>query len=81
MIEFVNKLKDFRKKNNLTQKDVADYLEVTQSQYSLHELGKSILNANQILKLCELYKCTPNDLLGVKGVYEVATKDWDKEED
>ncbi|MDY0277172.1 MAG: helix-turn-helix transcriptional regulator [Acholeplasma sp.] len=75
-----NRVKEFRAKSKLTQREVAKLLNMTQANYCDIENGKVIPNANQILKLCELYKCTPNDILGVKGVYEVATKDWDKEE-
>lgn len=72
-----NKLKHYRQLNNLLQTDVAKLLHLTQQQYSNLESGFSILNANQILKLCELYNVSPNELLGWRGVYEVATKDWD----
>ncbi|CCV63764.1 putative transcriptional regulator [Alteracholeplasma palmae J233] len=74
----MNNLKELRAKLKLTQTDVANFLGITQTQYSLHETGKSILNANQILKLCELYKCSPNELLGWRGIYETSTKEWDE---
>lgn len=72
-----NNLKVYRKKKGLNQTEVAEYLGITQTQYSYHETGKSILNANQIIKLCELYNVSPNDLLGWRGIYEVATKELD----
>ena len=74
----MNLLKEFRIKNNKTQRDIADILSISQAQYWKHETGKSVLNAEQILKLCELYECSPNDLLGWRGIYEVATKGWDE---
>ena len=73
----VNNLLKFREEKKLSQRDVAAYLDISQAQYWKHETGKSILNANQIIKLCELYNVSPNDLLGWRGVYEVATKDLD----
>lgn len=60
----MNILKDYRIKNNLTQEQVALELSITQQQYSRFEVGLSILNINQLLVLCELYKVSPNDLLG-----------------
>lgn len=72
-----NNLKELRVKNNYTQEFVAGFMGISQAQYNKHETGRSVLNANQILKLCELYKVSPNDLLGWRGIYEVATKDWD----
>lgn len=73
----VNNLKRFRVEKKLTQQFVADYLDLSQAQYNKHETGKSTLNANQIIKLCELYNVSPNDLLGWRGIYEVATKELD----
>jgi transcriptional regulator with XRE-family HTH domain len=65
------KLKEYRISLKLTQIQVSDVLDVTQAQYSKLELGKSLLNADQIITLCKLFKCTPNDLLGFYGDYKV----------
>lgn len=55
----------------MTQLDVATALNMTQSGYSLLELGKRKADAHQILQLCEIFNCTPNDLFGIKGVHEI----------
>ena len=39
---------------------------MTQQQYSRFENGKFELNYEQILKLCELYNFTPNDIFDIK---------------
>lgn len=65
------RLKEYRQKLNLTQRDMADRLEMTQANYWLWETGKSFPNAKQILQLCEIFECTPNDLFGFKGDYFV----------
>lgn len=72
-------LKEFRLKSGLLQREVADYLTITQAQYHKLETGKSFPNSNQILKLCEIFKCTPNDLFGVHGVFEVAMDELDQD--
>lgn len=59
-----NKLKFYRKKAGLNQTEVAIEMGITQTQYSMHENGKSVLNTNQILQLCQLYNVSPNELLG-----------------
>lgn len=66
----MNKLKEFRKKNKLTQNEVASKLGISQTQYSLHETGKSLLNSKQIMTLSILFNCTPNDLLDFKTFYQ-----------
>ena len=55
-------LKDARNENNLTQKEVAAILKMTQQQYSRFENGVFELNYSQIVTLCNLYGISPNDL-------------------
>ncbi len=58
-------LKRARKEMKLTQKEVATTLMMTQQQYSRFENGVFELNYAQIMRLCELYEITPNELFGV----------------
>lgn len=60
-----NNLKQARKDNKLTQRQVASILNMTQQQYSRFENGVFELNYGQILFLCKLYDITPNDLFGL----------------
>ncbi len=57
-----NNLKQARKYCGLTQKQVAQKLNMTQQQYSRFENGVFELNYTQILELCSLLDITPNDL-------------------
>lgn len=59
-------LKRARKEMKLTQKEVATTLMMTQQQYSRFENGVFELNYAQIMRLCELYEITPNELFGVE---------------
>ena len=72
----VLRLKELRTNANYTQIEMAKLLNVPQSSYSRWESGVRFPDAQQIIKLCEVLKCTPNDIFGIKGEYEVATKDW-----
>lgn len=65
------KLKDFRNKARLSQRELAELLQMTQANYWLWEKGKSFPNAKQIIKLCDIFKCSPNDLFGFRGVHEI----------
>lgn len=65
------RLKEFRVKVRMSQRELATMLEMTQANYWLWEKGKSFPNAKQIIRLCEIFKCTPNDLFGFKGVHQV----------
>ena len=55
-------IKDARKLKNLTQKEVANYLHMTQQQYSRFENGVFELNYSQILQICDLLDITPNEV-------------------
>ena len=62
------KLKEYRQKLNMTQRDVASAMLMPQAQYCRWEKGVYFPNSQQILKLCAVFNCTPNDLFGIKGV-------------
>jgi len=66
------RLREIRKKAKLTQSDVSNELNITQSQYSRWESGVNQPNASQIIKLSELFNCTPNDLFGIQGAMSAA---------
>lgn len=65
------RLKEIREKAKLSQRDLAQLLEIAQAHYWKWEKGKSFPNAKQIIKLCDIFKCSPNDLFGFRGVHEI----------
>lgn len=73
----VLRLKQYREMSKMTQRDVSSALNITQAAYWKWEKGKSSPNANQILNLCELFNCSPNDLFGFKGVYKLLGAELD----
>ncbi|CCV66441.1 hypothetical protein BN8531420 [Paracholeplasma brassicae] len=71
----MNKLKEFREKKGLSQRDVAKTMNLSQAQYWRLEKDLSLLNTNQIFQLCKLFDCTPNELLDFKTHYKVIMSD------
>lgn len=65
------RLKFYREKSGKSQREIAEIFNLTQQAYSSWENGQSFPNAPQIVKLCEIFNCTPNDLFGFRGVHEV----------
>ena len=59
-----DKLKMLRWKYNLTQKKVADKLNVSPSIISSYEVGERTPSLDNILALARLYHCTTDYLLG-----------------
>lgn len=65
------RLKKLRKLHNFTQKQLADYLEIDQSNFSKIENGKRNLNLTLANKICNLYNCSHEYLLGISDDYDV----------
>ncbi|MBR0270413.1 MAG: helix-turn-helix transcriptional regulator [Methanobrevibacter sp.] len=65
------RLKKLRKLHNFTQKQLADYLEIDQSNFSKIENGKRTLNLTLANKICNLYACSHEYLLGISDDYDV----------
>jgi DNA-binding XRE family transcriptional regulator len=70
-------LKEFRDHSGLNQREIALLLNTSQAHYHRLETGKSLPNSKQILKLCEIFKCSPNDLFGFRGVHTVSMAELD----
>ena len=61
-------IKEIRKKNKLTQKQLAEYLDVDQSLICRIEKGERTLNMALVEKICNLFNCTPEDVFGENDV-------------
>lgn len=60
----MNKLKEIRKKNNISQEVLAEMLGVTRANISSLEKEKSYLTAKMIDKLVKIFNCSADYLLG-----------------
>jgi transcriptional regulator with XRE-family HTH domain len=58
------KLKTLREFNNYSQEYIAERLSISQAAYSKIESGSTQLGIEYLTKLSELYKLSPNDILG-----------------
>ena len=54
----------FRKKNKLTQNDVAYHLNVVRSTYTNWEAGRSEPDIATLIKICDLYNISIDNLVG-----------------
>lgn len=60
------KMKKLREDNDLTQKEIAEVLEISQQSYSYFESGKREISLRHIKRLAEYYKVSADYLLGVQ---------------
>ena len=65
MVTFPERLKEVRKNNNSTQRQVAEMLGASESQYQLYEYGKHKPNYEYIIKLCRYFNVSADYLLGL----------------
>ena len=61
-------ISECRKKQKLTQVELADKLGITDRAVSKWETGKSLPDASIMLDLCQILKITVNDLLNGEAV-------------
>lgn len=65
MKSMIDKLRDLREDNDLTQQKVAEYLGTSQTMYARYERGANELPLRHLKKLCELYNVSSDYLLGI----------------
>lgn len=64
VMSYYPRLKDLREDNDLTQKQVAEFLLITQQQYSLYEKGYRDIPSDYLITLANLYKTSVDYILG-----------------
>lgn len=75
MVNFYNRMKDTRKDNDSSQREIADILGITQQQYQLYESGKRYIPVDLLTKFCKHYQVSADYILGLnKGLR------WPREE-
>ena len=62
------RLKNLRERAHLTQKDVADYLDVGYSSYRRYEEKSILPKSRELMKLADLYDVTVDELLGIGAI-------------
>jgi len=59
------RIKNLREDNDMTQTDVANYLNCSQVAYSYYEIGRRDMPIEVLIKLAKLYNCSTDYLLGL----------------
>ena len=59
------RLKDLREDNDLTQKEIADYLHIKQNTYSQYENGQRQIPLDSLIALAKYYKTSTDYILGL----------------
>ncbi len=65
MNNYYPRLKDLREDHDLSQRQVADYLQMKQPQYSRYERGLRDVPTDVIIRLARLYNTSADYILGL----------------
>lgn len=70
------RLREFRKKNNITQRELSKYLNTTQSTFSAYENATNLILTPFLYSICKKYNLSSDYLLGKtnKPIYLIAIK-------
>lgn len=61
---YYKRIRELREDNDLTQKQVADYLKMKQPQYYRYEKGYRDVPSDVLIALADLYSTTTDYILG-----------------
>ena len=64
------RIKDFREDNDITQREIAEYLHIRQNTYSQYENGHRQLPLEYLIALARFYKTSVDYILGLTDVKE-----------
>ena len=64
MEKYVRLLRDLREDNDMTQKEVAEYLGTSQTMYARYERGANELPIRHLIALCKFYDISADYILG-----------------
>ena len=62
------RIRDLREDNDLTQQQVANYLNIRQNTYSQYETGSRQIPLEILIALANLYKTSTDYLLGITDI-------------
>ena len=61
----MNRLRDLREDKDLLQKDIASYLNMSQTGYSKYEVGTNDIPTSVLIKLTIYYNTSVDHILGI----------------
>lgn len=63
---FYNRMRDIRKDNDKSQKQIAEILKITQQQYQLYESGKRYIPIDLLIEFCNYFEVSSDYILGLE---------------
>lgn len=67
MKTYIDRIRELREDNDLTQKDIAKVLDTTQQVYSRYEKGENEIPVRHIITLAKFYNVTTDYIFGLSN--------------
>ena len=74
-MNYYQRLKDVREDHDKNQTEIAEILQIQQTQYSRYELGKQMMGIDKYIKLAKYYNVSLDYLAGIKDTPESIHRD------
>ncbi len=74
-MNYVQRIRDLREDNDLTQTDVAKILDTNQKVYSRYETAENEMPVRHIVALCKYYNISADYILGLTNTPKPLPKD------
>ena len=68
MDNYYRRLRDLREDHDLSQQQVADYLQMKQPQYCRYERGLRDIPTDVLIRLAKMYKTSTDYILGLTNI-------------
>lgn len=65
MMDYIKRIRDIREDKEVTQREVAAYLQTSQTMYARYERGANEMPIRHLLSLCKYYDVTSDYILGL----------------
>ena len=62
---YMQRIRQYRQENKISQRKIAETLKITQQQYQKYEAGKNELPIRYLVVICREYRIDANWLLGL----------------
>ena len=69
-MNYYQRLKDVREDHDKNQTEIAEILQIQQTQYSRYELGKQMMGIDKYIKLAKYYNVSLDYLAGIKDTLD-----------
>lgn len=77
-MKYYERLKQLREDNDLTQKQIAEIINCTQTAYSKYEKGQREISIDNLIKLIKFYEVSADYILGISNIQKQEYKTKNK---